>query len=76
MGEDSDDEESFSRKGTHNPAAPEFKAGVRVVYLLNYARSRNPTCTRAHTHRHIQALREPLTSRVCWRVCTLPQYRT
>jgi hypothetical protein len=33
VGEDSEDEESFSGKGTHNPAAPEFKAGARVVYL-------------------------------------------
>jgi hypothetical protein len=33
VGEDSDDEESFSGKGTHNPAAPEFKAGTRIVYL-------------------------------------------
>jgi hypothetical protein len=31
--EDWEDEESFSGKGTHNPAAPEFKAGARVVYL-------------------------------------------
>jgi hypothetical protein len=33
MGEDSDDDESFSGKGTHNPAAPEFKAGTRIVYF-------------------------------------------
>jgi hypothetical protein len=33
VGEDSDDEESFSGKGTHNPAAPEFKDGARIVYL-------------------------------------------
>jgi hypothetical protein len=33
VGEDSDDEESFSGKGTHNPAAREFKAGARIVYL-------------------------------------------
>jgi hypothetical protein len=33
VGEDSEDEESFSGKGTHNPVAPEFKAGARVVYL-------------------------------------------
>jgi hypothetical protein len=33
VGEDSDDEESFSGKGTHNPAEPEFKAGARIVYL-------------------------------------------
>jgi hypothetical protein len=33
MGEDSDDEESFSGKGTHNPAAPEFKSGAIIVYL-------------------------------------------
>jgi hypothetical protein len=28
VGEHSEDEESFSGKGTHNPAAPEFKAGI------------------------------------------------
>jgi hypothetical protein len=33
VGEDSEDEESFSGKGTHNPAVPEFKAGARLVYL-------------------------------------------
>jgi hypothetical protein len=33
VGEDEEDEESFSGKGTHNPAAPEFKAGARIVYL-------------------------------------------
>jgi hypothetical protein len=33
VGEDSDDDESFSGKGTHNPAAPDFKAGTRVIYL-------------------------------------------
>jgi hypothetical protein len=33
VGEDSKDEESFSGKGIHNPAAPEFKAGAIVVYL-------------------------------------------
>jgi hypothetical protein len=33
VGEDSDDEESFSGKGTHNPAAPDFKAGARIVHL-------------------------------------------
>jgi hypothetical protein len=31
---------------------------------------------RTRTHINIQALREPLTSRVCWRMCTLYQYRT
>jgi hypothetical protein len=31
--DNSDDEESFSGRGTHNPAAPEFKAGDRIVYL-------------------------------------------
>jgi hypothetical protein len=31
--ENSDDEESFSGKGTHNPAVLEFKAGARIVYL-------------------------------------------
>jgi hypothetical protein len=44
--------------------------------LLDYSHSRNPTCVRAHTHRHIQALREPLTPRACWRVCAMSQYRT
>jgi hypothetical protein len=33
VGEDSEDEESFSGRGTHNPVAPEFKAGARVVHL-------------------------------------------
>jgi hypothetical protein len=33
VGEDSEDEESFSGRGTHNPAAPEFKAGAIIVYL-------------------------------------------
>jgi hypothetical protein len=33
MGEDSEDEDSFSGKGTHNPVSPEFKSGTRVVYL-------------------------------------------
>jgi hypothetical protein len=33
VGEDLDDEESYSGKGTHNPAAPEFKAGAKSVYL-------------------------------------------
>jgi hypothetical protein len=33
VGEDSEDEESFSGKGTHNPVAPEFKSGARVLYL-------------------------------------------
>jgi hypothetical protein len=28
--------------------------------LLNYSRSRNPSCARAHMHREIQAPREPL----------------
>jgi hypothetical protein len=31
--EDSDDEESFFGKGNHNHAAPEFKAGGRILYL-------------------------------------------
>jgi hypothetical protein len=30
---DEEDEESFSGRGTHNPAAPEFKAGAIIVYL-------------------------------------------
>jgi hypothetical protein len=33
VGEDSDDEESLSRKWIHNSAAPEFEAGARSVYL-------------------------------------------
>jgi hypothetical protein len=33
LGEDSEDEESFAGRGTHNPAAPAFKAGARIVYL-------------------------------------------
>jgi hypothetical protein len=33
VGGDEEDEESFSGRGTHNPAAPEFKAGSRIVYL-------------------------------------------
>jgi hypothetical protein len=33
VGEDSDDEESFYGRGIHNPAAPEFKAGARIVYF-------------------------------------------
>jgi hypothetical protein len=33
VGEDSDNEESFSGKGTKNPAAPEFKAGAGIVYI-------------------------------------------
>jgi hypothetical protein len=33
VGDDSEDEESFYRRGTHNPAAPEFKAGAIIVYL-------------------------------------------
>jgi hypothetical protein len=33
VGEDSEDEESFSRRGTHNPVAPELKPGARLVYL-------------------------------------------
>jgi hypothetical protein len=32
-GEYLDDEESFSGKGTHNPAAPEFNTGARITYL-------------------------------------------
>jgi hypothetical protein len=48
----------------------------KILYVLNYSHSRNPGCIRAHTHRHIQAPREPLNSRVCWRVCTLSQDRT
>jgi hypothetical protein len=33
VGDDPEDEESFSGRGTHNPAAPEFKAGAIIVYL-------------------------------------------
>jgi hypothetical protein len=33
MGEDPEDEESFSGRGTHNHATPEFKAGDSIVYL-------------------------------------------
>jgi hypothetical protein len=45
-------------------------------FMLNYSHSCNPTRVCTHTHRHIQVPREPLTSRVCWRMCTLSQYRT
>jgi hypothetical protein len=33
VGEDSEDEEPFSGRGTHNPTAPEFKAGARILYI-------------------------------------------
>jgi hypothetical protein len=33
VGEDLDDEESFSGKGTHNPAAPELKDGAIILCL-------------------------------------------
>jgi hypothetical protein len=33
VGDDSEDDESFSGRGTHNPEAPEFKAGAIIVYL-------------------------------------------
>jgi hypothetical protein len=33
VGDNSEDEESFSGRGTHNPAAAEFKSGARIVYL-------------------------------------------
>jgi hypothetical protein len=33
VGDYSEDEESFYGRGTHNPAAPEFKAGSIIVYL-------------------------------------------
>jgi hypothetical protein len=33
VGDDSEDEESFSGRDTHNPAAPEFKAEAIIVYL-------------------------------------------
>jgi hypothetical protein len=55
--------------------SPKQKA-QEMELLLNYSHSRNPTCIRAHMHRHIQAPREPLNSRLCWRMCTLSQGRT
>jgi hypothetical protein len=33
VGDNSEDEESFYGIGTHNPAAPEFKDGARIVYI-------------------------------------------
>jgi hypothetical protein len=33
MGEDSEDEDSFFGRETHNPVAPDLKAGSRVVYI-------------------------------------------
>jgi hypothetical protein len=33
VGDDSEDEKLFSGRATHNPAAPEFKAGARIVYF-------------------------------------------
>jgi hypothetical protein len=33
VGDDSEDEESFSGRGIHNPAASEFKAEARIVYI-------------------------------------------
>jgi hypothetical protein len=33
VGADSEDNVSFSGRGTHNPVAPDIKAGARVVYL-------------------------------------------
>jgi hypothetical protein len=33
VGNNSEDEESFSGRATRNPTAPEFKAGARIVYL-------------------------------------------
>jgi hypothetical protein len=33
VGADSEDEESFYGRGTHNPVAPEFKSGARLAYL-------------------------------------------
>jgi hypothetical protein len=33
VGDDSDDDESFCGRGTPKPAATEFKAGARIVYL-------------------------------------------
>jgi hypothetical protein len=33
VGGNSEDEESFSGRGTHNPTAPEFKSRARIVYL-------------------------------------------
>jgi hypothetical protein len=34
VGKYSEDEESFGGRGTHNPAAPEFKAGAIILYLV------------------------------------------
>jgi hypothetical protein len=33
VGEYSEDEESFSEKGAHNPVSPDVKSGARMVYL-------------------------------------------
>jgi hypothetical protein len=33
VGDDSEDDGSFSGRGNHDPAAPEFKDGARIVYL-------------------------------------------
>jgi hypothetical protein len=33
VGDDLEDEDSFPGRGTHNPAASEFKAGAIIVYL-------------------------------------------
>jgi hypothetical protein len=33
VGDDTEDDESFSCRGSHIPAAPEFKAVPRIVYL-------------------------------------------
>jgi hypothetical protein len=56
----------------------DIRWGPSAQKMLNYrySHSRNPTCVRAHMHRHSQVLREPLSSEECWRVRTLSQYRT
>jgi hypothetical protein len=33
VGDDSEDDESFTGRGTHNPASPEFKDGEIIVYI-------------------------------------------
>jgi hypothetical protein len=48
----------------------------QINCLLNYTRSRNPSCARAHMQRQIQAPGEPLNLGVCSRVCALSQDRT
>jgi hypothetical protein len=71
-------EKGPNKKTTLNKVKPYWivRHGSRLTTVLNYSHSRNPNRVRAHTNRHIQAPREPLNSRVCWRVCTLSQDRT